>query len=722
MKVFLQSFLLLALILSMGPKTAGAVQSYQQVRDAFQSSDTVLLDRHGFILYEIRTDPNVRRLGWTSLADISPALQQAVITAEDRHFYTHHGVDYPALIGSAFRSIHTRKLRGASTIPMQIASLLDKNLQVRQGRRSFNQKWLQIRAAQKLDASWSKQQMLEAYLNLIYFSGEFQGIASASRGLFGKDPHGLNRAESLVLAALIRAPHAESDSLVFRAEQLNRSMDWQIPESEITDRVRQAIKGPRVIAQHANLAPHAARRLLKDTGKTAAMTTTLDSDLQRFSAERLRHQLLQLKSQHVGEGAVLVVENQTGHILAYVSDTTDPARNRFVDGILAKRQAGSSLKPFLYSAAFDSRILTPASLLDDSPLDLPQASGIYQPGNYDGEHKGPVSARYALASSLNIPAVRVIEMVGMDPFLQVLKNFGIEKLHESGSFYGPSLALGTADVTLWELVNAYRSIACGGIFSPMHLSPAGQPQMPPQRIISQEAAFLVSDILSDRTARSLTFGLENVLATRFWSAVKTGTSKDMRDNWCIGYSDKYTTGVWVGNFTGSPMWDVSGITGAAPLWFEIMNRLHQDGDDYVPHPPEGVVRYEPKAGKISAETAPEWFIRGTEPVTAYQTDAASSPRIIYPPSGAIFAVDPDIPEKYQRIFFTLNGRRDGLHWTLDEKPIGDAGRPTAWTPVPGRHLLALCDSHGTVMDTAGFVVRGRYDSIKAASDETLPIP
>jgi len=200
-------------------------------------------------------------------------------------------------------------------------------------------------------------------------------------------------------------------------------------------------------------------------------------------------------------------------------------------------------------------------------MTLPGCSGfqrIYHPRNFESQFQGLVPVRIALASSLNIPAVRVLSLVGLEEFLNQLRALGIRGLNGEGDFYGPALALGSADVSLLELVNAYRTLANGGEWSgfrfalPAYGRPGGSPLRLPVQVFSREAAFLISHILSDREARSPTFGLENPLATRYWTAVKTGTSKDMRDNWCIGYSEKYTVGVWVGNFTGEPMWNVSG--------------------------------------------------------------------------------------------------------------------------------------------------------------------
>ena len=255
-------------------------------------------------------------------------------------------------------------------------------------------------------------------------------------------------------------------------------------------------------------------------------------------------------------------------------------------GSKLKRQAGSTLKPFLYEMAIERNLLTASSILDDSSINVSTPAGLYVPQDYDNEFKGHVSVRTALSASLNIPAVRTLMLVGPDSFISRLKQLGIEDLNE-GDYYGLSLALGTADVNLYELVNAYRTLANNGKSSELKISIAKKNMQ--KQVLKKEAVFIVSDILSDRTARSITFGFENPLATRFWTAVKTGTSKDMRDNWCVGYSQKYTVGVWVGNFKGEPMWNVSGITGAAPIWLELMNYLHRSTPSKSPQPPEGVI-------------------------------------------------------------------------------------------------------------------------------------
>ena len=216
---------------------------------------------------------------------------------------------------------------------------------------------------------------------------------------------------------------------------------------------------------------------------------------------------------------------------------------------------------------------------------MPEQRGIYRPLDYDREFRGLVSMRTALASSLNVPAVRTTDMVGVEVFADRLRRLGFSGLVEEGDYYGAALALGSADVTLWQLVNAYRTLANGGKYSDLRLTTDADTQKS-TRIYSPEASFVISDILSDRASRSTTFGLENSLATRYWSAVKTGTSKDMRDNWCVGYTDRFTVGVWVGNSSGAPMRDVTGITGAAPTWLNVMNYLHDRfGSGQIVRPP-----------------------------------------------------------------------------------------------------------------------------------------
>jgi penicillin-binding protein 1C len=668
------------------------VPSFQEVRSARTRSESVLLDRNGEIIHELRTDHSARRLDWARLENISPAFISAILSAEDRRFYQHKGVDWSSLAG-AFGT------RGASTITMQLAAQLDETLRPRKSRRTVWQKWFQIRAARALERRWSKSQILEAYLNLVSFRGELQGLTAAAAGLFGKQVHGLSDLESVILAVLVRSPNASIDQVIRRAYSLAESMKLHLEQDEVTWKAKQALSQPYFIEPKARLAPHVAQRLLsRAEGKPSRLTCTLDRNLQQFAAETLRRHILAVHAQNVRDGAVLVVDNATGEVLAYIGNTGSDGSARYVDGIRGLRQAGSTLKPFIYGAAFDRRILTAASLLDDSPIDIPVAGGIYRPRNYDRLFHGPITVRTALASSLNVPAVKTLNLIGIETGIEVLRRAGFEALKRD-DFYGASLALGAADVSLWELVNAYRSLANGGKWHPLRLT-FDEVSAPERMVVTPEAAYIISSILCDRESRSRTFNLESPLATRFWTAVKTGTSKDMRDNWCIGFSDQYTVGVWAGNFSGEPMWNVSGITGAAPVWVEIMNWLHRGQSSRPPSAPPGLSKMEVPLGSGRWE----WFLRGTEmAVVPGDIDAGAS--IVYPAADMVIALDPDIPTEEQKLFFEAKPHRDSLQWMLNGRFIGNAGTLLLWKPIPGRHDLSLVDSSERTLDSITFTVR-----------------
>jgi len=381
------------------------------------------------------------------------------------------------------------------------------------------------------------------------------------------------------------------------------------------------------------------------------------------------------------------------------------------------RQAGSTLKPFLYELALERKLLTAASVLDDRAIDIATPTGLYVPQNYDKEFKGHVSVRTSLASSLNVPAVRTLVLTGMERFHRRLQDVGLTSLTQSADYYGYSLALGSAEVSLLELTNAYRTLANGGLYSAATLVPKTLPPVgtaagataQPRRVLDAKASFIVSDILSDRAARSLTFGLKNELATGFWSAVKTGTSKDMRDNWCIGYSDRYTVGVWVGNFDGQPMWDVSGVTGAAPAWRDVMDYLHRQQPARAPAAPAGVVQQQISYLPALEASRSEWFLAGTESAQiVLVTDAQREPKILYPAESTIIALDPDIPEAQQRVFFQAQAGK-GLSWRLDGAELGQASADYAWYPTPGKHQLLLVDAEARVIASSRFQVRGNAD-------------
>jgi penicillin-binding protein 1C len=427
-----------------------------------------------------------------------------------------------------------------------------------------------------------------------------------------------------------------------------------------------------------------------------------------MAVQVLQQHLRELRGRHVEDGAVIVLDNATGEVLAWVGSSGELSRAAEVDGVTAPRQAGSTLKPFLYAQAIAERRLTPASLLDDSPAHIPTASGLYIPQNYDHHFKGWVSVRTALGASLNVPAVRALVMVSPEAFHHQLRAAGIA-LQEAGGYYGYSLALGSAEVTLLGLANAYRTLANQGRFSEPRWTAQRKPPGGATQAIDPAAAFIVGDILADPNARARTFGTDSLLATRFWTAVKTGTSKDMRDNWAVGFSQRYTVGVWVGNASGAAMHDVSGTSGAAPVWAALMRHLHAREPSRAPAPPKGVVQQAVRFGDRLEADRTEWFLPGTQQAVVAVADAprardARVARIVAPADGSIVALDPDIPPKRQRLALRAEGGR-ALRWRVDGREFA-RGAQAGWLPWPGRHVLQLVDAGGTVLDEVRVEVRG----------------
>jgi penicillin-binding protein 1C len=671
-----------------------AVPTPQEVKAAWRPSDATLLDRHGETIATVRVDMAGRRLAWVPLDDISPTLGRAVLQAEDQRFMKHGGIDFQAIGKAAWDNLFgQQRTRGASTITMQLAGLLDPKLAPRSSGRTWARKWDQALAARDLEAGWNKRQILEAYLNLASYRGELQGIGAAARGLFGKAPSGLDAGEAAILASLLRAPTALPRTVAKRACALARELDARTDCAAIEWEVdaafsRTAPPASAPVSAATGVTPQLVRRLGGVPG--SVVRSTLDAGLQRFTVAALRRHLAELAERNVGDGAVIVIDNASGDVLAYVANGGAGE----VDGVTALRQAGSTLKPFLYELALERGQLTAASLLDDTPIDIPTVGGLYVPQNYDHQYREAASVRTSLAGSLNVPAVRTLMLSGLERFHERLRLLGITSLTEAPEFYGWSLALGSGDVSLQELANAYRTLANGGV------------QDGKRRVLDARASFIVADILSDRAARSTTFGLSNELATGFWSAVKTGTSKDMRDNWCVGFSDRYTVGVWVGNFDGRSMWDVSGVSGAAPVWRDVMDYLHRDRPSRPPAAPPGVVRQTVRFAPAVEPERGEWFVRGTEvALVEMLPPSRRAPRIVYPAADSVIALDPDIPAPLQRVNFRAYGGA-GLRWELDGADAGPADQGAAWTPQAGEHALKLVGENGRAVAAARFDVRG----------------
>jgi penicillin-binding protein 1C len=748
MKLCLAFAIFLIALQPINATALGKLGSFDAVKHAHQPSDLLVLDRHGQEIHRIRTDAAVRRGQWVALGDVSPALRAALVFSEDKRFFEHSGVDWQAVSSAAWGNVWNTKTRGASTITMQLSGLLDEDLQRGAGGRTLTQKIGQTVSATLLEQRWRKDQILEAYLNLVPFRGELVGIDALSRTLFGKAAHGLDFEEAAIAAVLVRAPNAAPAQIAQRAcsvlQFLVRQPQTQIQPCVALDlRVAGALQS-RGYPASQGFAPHIAQRAallvrnqatsVKSTLKTNRLQTTLHAPLQRFAIQTLQTHLRELSGRHVQDAAIVVLDNTSGDVLAWVGSSGPLSNAPELDFVTALRQPGSTLKPFLYAQAIAERRLTAASLLDDSDAQIGTASGLYIPQNYDKQFKGWVSVRTALGASLNVPAVRTLVMVTPDAFHKQLRALSLPLL-ETGDFYGYSLALGSAEVSLLDLTNAYRALGQGGRTGPTRwqLAAKAQPQSS-KAAIDPRAAFITAQMLSDPMARARTFGSDSVLNTRHWSAVKTGTSKDLRDNWAIGWSEHYTVGVWVGNANAAPMWDVSGTTGAAPIWAAVMHFLHSARSSRAPHPPPGVVASPVEFGGLEANRI-EWFLEGSQQRSfainsiaqqAINTPAsgqfgtknalqwhfgasgaaAVSARIAAPTTGTIIALDPDIPPRNQRLSLESTAPRvRSLRWQINGKTLASGGR-AQWPLWPGRHTIRLLDAKGMLLDEVQIEVRG----------------
>ncbi|MGV8041192.1 MAG: penicillin-binding protein 1C [Thermoanaerobaculaceae bacterium] len=541
------------------------------------------LDRHGGLL---RLDPDadgVRRLP----ADpdrVSQHLVHAVLAAEDRRFFHHPGVDPLALARAAWHDVRARRVvSGGSTLTMQLARLIDPRP------RTLGAKLAQMALAARLEWAYDKREILAAYLSRAPMGNRIEGFEAGARVYLGKPAAQLSPAEAALLAAVPRAPSRDNpwrdlDALRARRDAVlgrMHALGWLDATS------LRASQGEPVVLAADPLrfaAPHFLARVEAELGPVepgaTRVVTTLEPALQARVERIVARHLEDLAASGVRSMAVVVADLERGEWLAWEgSGGFWSAPDGQVDGARALRQPGSALKPFTYAAAFDQG-LSPASVLADIPASFTWAAGTWTPRNYDQRFHGPLTARQALACSVNVPAARALQHVGPQALLDLLRRAGVSTLGESAERWGLGLTLGAGEVRLSELAAAFGALLRGGeLVRPVAWRAVTdaegrllrRPERPtPARVCSPEAAAQVVDVLADPEARAPAFGLWSVLRLPFAAAVKTGTSEGFRDNWCVGGTRDVVVGVWAGNFDRSPMGNVSGIAGAGAVWREVM--------------------------------------------------------------------------------------------------------------------------------------------------------
>ncbi len=557
------------------------------------ASEIAFVDRSGLPLGTILPSDGNRQAS-VPLGKISPSFLQAVVASEDARFWQHHGVDAFALARALRQFLaNGRAQSGASTITMQIARMRFGIPSTWRGK--LREMWL----AERIESGSTKSQILAAYANRVPMGGNLYGVESAARAYFGESADELDLAQSALLAAIPNDPPHLNPRTHWTALKSGQRYVLQrmVLNGYITDvQARRAQAEEIALAAPAQgwiAAPHLLFALaLHAPAGISQIQTTIDRPLQRYVEAQLRAVLRALSDRNVGEGAVLVVDNATGDVLAYAgsADYTDAARRGQNDGVIALRQPGSALKPFLYEVALERGDILPNTILADVPTTYAVTNGqLYRPADYSNAYMGPVRVRAALANSLNVPAVRVLSQVGTSTFLDRLHELGFSHLRKSPDYYGLGLTLGGGEVTLWELVHGYVTMARRGSAIDLRTI-TSQAAAAPDQIGSAQLWSLITDMLSDSTARAHSFGVGSILDLPFQTAVKTGTSSDFRDTWTVGFSSRYTVGVWVGNFNGAPMRHVSGVTGAAPVWNRIMLHLHETSDPPALSKPLGMVR------------------------------------------------------------------------------------------------------------------------------------
>ena len=636
-------------------------------RQPGREQSTRFEDRQGRPLREFLSGRETRS-EWLGLEAMSIHLTTAAIAAEDRRFFFHHGVDPLAVLRAAWLNLkHRRIVSGASTITMQLARSLDP------GPRTWRQKINEALRALRMERSHTKAEILEQYLNRIPCGNLVQGVPAAVRLYLDKSPENLSPAEAAFIMALPQAPstlnpyHGQGPVLARRNRILKRMAALGFLDQE--EAKRAAAEPLNLIPPRRHFrAPHFVTALKARLPRPIppVVKTTLDLELQSRLEDLTAQAVERVKSKGISQAAVLVMDHRTREILAWVGsvDFFDPVEGQN-DGVIAARQPGSAVKPLTYATAFDAGF-SPADIIDDSPVSFGLKQGVYSPRNYDERYHGPVSLRTALASSLNVPAVKLLNKVGLNPVYEKMKAAGLTSLEHEPDFYGLGLTLGAGDISLLELASAYATLASGGVYRDPVMIRSDQTRGKSRRVFSPQAAYLITDILGDDTARAIGFGHDSLLNLPFPSAAKTGTSKNFRDNWTVGYTSDVVVAVWAGNFDARPMGRVSGITGAGPLWRQVMRLC---AEYYPPRPftrPKGLVEVDicPETGLRAAPDCPrrkrELFMTENVPagfcaVHHHRTATPDPARdrtglvIVNPRSGERYLFDPGIEAGFQNI-------------------------------------------------------------------------
>lgn len=627
-------------------------------------------DRNGLLLSEILSTAKGRQT-FVPLSEIPKPLQDAFLSAEDQRYYDHSGLDFTSILRAVWQNISAGEVvSGGSTITQQLV----RNLIGTDRPRSFAQKLKESALALRLSRIHSKDEVFELYLNSIYFGGLAYGVEAASWQYFGKSAHNLDLAESAFLAGLPQAPNRFYPFKHFEAAKQRQEtvLGAMLKNEAITDSEFNQAKDEEVALRPAKTekkAPHFVDFVIQSSHEDPTLSnskieTTLDLGLQEKVEQILQNQITFLRERNIENAAAVVLDARTGDILAMVgsADYQNSTIQGAVNVATSLRQPGSALKPLVYAAAFEKG-WKPDTTIVDEPMSYETLDGLpYSPKNFDLQFRGPVSAAQALAQSLNVPAVKTLDFVGVSSFMRLARDFGITTFGEDAAHYGLSLALGSGEVTLLELANAYSVFANRGNHCPIRFIKTTE-RSDCSLVARPNSVAAISAILSDNNLRMPEFGEENPLNFGYPVAAKTGTSRNFRDNWTMGYTDDYVVGVWVGNASGEIMEGATGITGAAPIFSKIVNLLHErsgtkltlDKEIRIPSIVEGSIR--------------DSSLQGFRIVTPFANDQ--------------FLFDPAKPIEVQKVQLKASAE---AQWFVDNELVG-VGTEVLWTLKRGEHRI-----------------------------------
>ncbi len=692
-------------------------------------SGITYLDRDGLPLRRTLSKDDLKIDAFVAFSDLPESLVFATIAAEDKRFFHHDGIDYLGIARSLRDGIKRKKVvSGASTISQQLVKISSPRRS-----RSFTTKLIEIATARKLEIVLSKESILTGYLNRLPYGNQISGIRGAARHYFGKPVSDLSLAESALLAGLPNQPSRlnpwknEAGAIARQRWVLQRMLD----EDFISDEVYQiAIAEPLTFQKpHGSSvfrAPHFVDLLRQQTGLSTdtQVTTTIDLGIHQSVESTVTERLAHLPGT---QAAAVVIENKTGSVLALIgSRSFSESASGQTNGAMAARSAGSTLKPFTYLLALE-RDYSAGSILPDIPINYVSRAGAFEPVNFDRTYQGPVTLRQALATSLNVPAVRVLNDIGGPRVLHRLlrEGFGFSSLNDNGDVYGLGLTIGNAEVRLLELTNAYACLARMGSYLPYRLTPGPTPEH--RQLLDATSSWIITDILADNAARAPAFGRDSALRLPFPVAAKTGTSTDYRDSWTLGYTPEYTVGVWMGNFDNRPLpQNLTGARGAGPIFRDIMLALHPEEKEATWYTrPESLVKacIDPRNGlqihpnQRHSQTTNEWFLpeklpqlattndyshdgrailsrdyRTWSTITPHYTlaedDGSATFQILSPKPETTAYLDPDLANSGNRMLL----KTDSLHpsqirWHSDTLEILQKGSHTWALLTPGEHHI-----------------------------------